>query len=185
LSEDEWAQLADMLNVMGDAFSVQNQETTQPGPPTGRRVFAAMIDLCFVFLVSSVVFSDLHAGISEDAEEGNPLIGGWHLTVAMVIGAPYYLLSEVAFGRTVGKALLGLKVASLEGHFSRRRVLVRNLVRVLWAFPILGGYLLPMDAILIWMTSRHQSLGDLVAGTTVVRAPLFRRHALAATHTPP
>ncbi|MFP4054576.1 MAG: RDD family protein [Phycisphaerae bacterium] len=69
-------------------------------------------------------------------------------------------------GRTVGKRVLGLRVADEQGLSLRAgQVVVRNLLRIADRLPVL--YLLGGASVLL---SRHfQRLGDLAAGTVVVR----------------
>jgi uncharacterized RDD family membrane protein YckC len=79
----------------------------------------------------------------------------------------YFVLFETFdSGRSLGKRALGLRVRRLDGSgVTFRASLVRNLMRILYAFPIF--YL--VDAALILWTQRNQRLGDLLAGTIVVR----------------
>jgi uncharacterized RDD family membrane protein YckC len=79
----------------------------------------------------------------------------------------YFVLFETFdSGRSLGKRALGLRVRRLDGSgVTFRASLVRNLMRILYAFGIF--YL--VDAALILWTQRNQRLGDLLAGTIVVR----------------
>jgi uncharacterized RDD family membrane protein YckC len=70
-------------------------------------------------------------------------------------------------GQTVGKRLLGLRVIEASGlKLEPAQVVVRNLMRFIDFLP--GFYLL--GAIVCVANSRRQRLGDIVAGTVVVRA---------------
>lgn len=75
-------------------------------------------------------------------------------------------------GQTVGKRLLGLRVVDAAGlRLEPSQVIVRNLMRFVDGLPLF--YLLGGIASLV---SRHrQRLGDLAAGTVVVRAPKLAR----------
>ena len=69
-------------------------------------------------------------------------------------------------GRTVGKRVLGLRVADEQGLSLRgRQVLVRNVLRIVDRLPAV--YLLGGASVLL--TRHFQRLGDLAAGTVVVR----------------
>lgn len=136
--------------------------------PTGRRVFAALIDLLVAMFISGLLLAGWMDELSRESDT-NPLIGAWILSTILLIGFPYYTVCEILFGRTIGKALLGIKVISLSGNMNRWRMLVRNLVRITWAIPYLGYLFLLADVGLIESTKKHQRLGDIAAGTTVIR----------------
>ena len=72
-------------------------------------------------------------------------------------------LSELAFGRSLGKAILGIRVVAIDGSRPRpMAIILRNLVR---AIEIITGVLL----IYVLLNDLHQRLGDLLARTVVVR----------------
>lgn len=73
---------------------------------------------------------------------------------------------EGIWGRTVGKLLTGIRVVAATGDPAGfGRILGRTLFRLLDG---IGGYLLGF--LVVVSSSRRQRLGDLVAGTLVVRA---------------
>lgn len=81
----------------------------------------------------------------------------------------YFFLSEALWSRTPGKYLQGLVVVDPSGgRCGWRRSLVRTLLRVVEANPLLFGGLPAGLAILA--SKRNQRLGDLAAGTLVVSA---------------
>jgi uncharacterized RDD family membrane protein YckC len=79
----------------------------------------------------------------------------------------YTLVVEAAWGRTLGKSLLGLEVVRDKdgGPCGWPRSLVRNIIR---PFDVLFFYGMP-GALVVMVTKRRQRLGDLAAGTLVVR----------------
>ncbi len=86
-----------------------------------------------------------------------------------VISLGYLMASEWMWrGQTVGKRLLRLRVVDAAGmRLEPSQVIVRNLMRFIDGLPVL--YLLGGITCLL---SRHrQRLGDLAAGTAVIRAP--------------
>jgi len=94
------------------------------------------------------------------------------VTVSVGLIFLYYLLMEWRFGWTLGKRILGLRVADLDGsRLTLRGALLRTLIR------LLDAESLPLaiaGAASILFTKRRQRLGDL-AGRTVVlvdRGPL-------------
>lgn len=70
------------------------------------------------------------------------------------------------YGQTIGKWLLGLRVVDSTGlELQFHQVAIRNLVRAIDLFPMLGL----VAAITMLCNRRLQRLGDLAAGTVVVR----------------
>jgi uncharacterized RDD family membrane protein YckC len=81
----------------------------------------------------------------------------------------YFFLTEALWSRTPGKYLQGLMVVDPSGsRCGWRRALIRTLLRVVEANPLLLGGLPAGIAILA--SERNQRLGDLAAGTLVVFA---------------
>ncbi|PHR60248.1 MAG: RDD family protein, partial [Robiginitomaculum sp.] len=113
------------------------------------------------------------------------------LFVLLMLGirAPYYILTELVWnGRTIGKRLTGLRVISADGQrLSAHQIVVRNLMKELEVFlPILilfgfGGADAPSWGIMLfWLflmlatpffQKRNQRIGDLIAGTYVIKLP--------------
>lgn len=174
-----WLRTADDVIEDPDAESVRQRfgwpftgfDTEHPAPRLGtetdvlgRRTLAACLDLVAALLVTFA--GGIAFGVVAGITLGDPAID-----VGLVVGfvvAPfcYYLVPEAAFGRTLGKRLLGLVVVADDGSpVSRRATLVRNLLRPLDFVPF---YFLGFVVALA--TDRAQRIGDLVADTLVVRA---------------
>lgn len=108
-----------------------------------------------------------------DEDGGNALMRGLALSIGiwlildLFLTTTYFLIFETLFrGRTPGKRLTHLRVVSDGGSvLSWRQSLLRNLLRVVDWLP--AGYLVGVVAMLI--SPRVQRLGDLVAGTIVIR----------------
>lgn len=70
-------------------------------------------------------------------------------------------------GRTPGKRLMGIHVACVSGaRLEPGDVLLRNLLRVIDSLPVL----MLTGAVVAWIDPQRRRLGDLAAGTVVVRA---------------
>lgn len=83
-----------------------------------------------------------------------------------IAGFPYHVLLEGATGRTIGKRLFGVAVVSAGGgDCTYAAAFVRNAFRLVDWLPI--GYLLAFVAMAL--TDRRRRLGDIAAGTVVVR----------------
>lgn len=123
------------------------------------------------FLDSFVLFSVLMAITEtidpvEDLQDPRMLgiVLGW---LALEFG--YHFILEWAWGSSLGKWIMGLKVTELDGSkLTFRGALLRNLLRPIDAQVPFG---LILGLALILRTRRGQRLGDLAARTVVVRDP--------------
>jgi uncharacterized RDD family membrane protein YckC len=135
----------------------------------GNRGFAALVDFVVAtLLVAGMLALGVVLGALLPARLLFPLQGVFVL-VTLLVGWSYFVLLEWLWeGRTLGKRIFGLRVISADGSpASFTAVLIRNLIRVVDFLP--GFYGLGLLAIVL--SSRSQRLGDLAAGTFVVRAP--------------
>ena len=130
----------------------------------GNRGFAALLD--FV-VASALTFGWITAWSILVTATGGALIGVVLFT-AVVFGWSYFIVLEWLWnGQTLGKRLFGLRVIIEDGSPARFiAVFVRNLVRVVDFLPGFYG----LGLVCIVLSSRSQRLGDLAAGTYVVRA---------------
>ena len=98
-------------------------------------------------------------------EEG--LSQGVFLVILFVVEWGYFCFFEAWWnGQTPGKRLFGLRVISVEGYaIGFYEAMLRNLLRAADFFPV--GY--AAGLIVSMSSSRMQRIGDLVAGTMVVR----------------
>ncbi len=103
------------------------------------------------------------------------------LLAVFVLFYGYFLLFEALdHGRTPGKRLVGLRVIADDGRpMAVQQAVVRNLVRIVDSLP--GGYGIGIVAALL--SPRAQRLGDMAAGTVVVREP--RMSVVDTAATPP
>ncbi|MET0402185.1 MAG: RDD family protein, partial [Cystobacter sp.] len=79
----------------------------------------------------------------------------------------YWTLCEVLMGgQTPGKRLIGIRVVRVDGApVGVLESAVRNLVRVVDSFPLIYA----VGCLSILLTRQHRRLGDLLAGTLLVR----------------
>lgn len=168
--------------------------------PLGRRAAAYLLD----FVLLGVVVTVLAVGAAVARLLGPGEIGGAQVAEAIVpvlllalpIFLVYFTVLEALWGRTLGKAALGLRVERLGGGPPTwLDSFVRNLLRLLWgpsvpsvALLVVGNAallaageepyvdvlalvalaFLLVDVWLIQATEMEQRLGDLAAGTVVV-----------------
>jgi uncharacterized RDD family membrane protein YckC len=140
----------------------------------GRRAVAYAIDLfiCYfaVTLVGVIVVLALGAGsavtFGGSMEEISKAGIGIMLVLLFLAQWGYFTALEAMRGATIGKSALGLRVVTTMGRpigFSAS--LLRNLLRAADALPF--GYL--AGVVTMALSQRFQRMGDLVAGTMVVR----------------
>jgi len=138
---------------------------------TGRRIVAALLDLIplvVLFMVMAAAFGDF--GKTADEGDGNTFsasLNGPPFVLYVFLGWAYFVVFEGLTARTPGKLLMGLKVVKLDGgRYDWKAVLLRNVLRIVDGLPVL--YIVGLVTVAV--TQRNQRLGDLAAGTLVMRA---------------
>lgn len=143
---------------MGDEQISTPRRHIVSGTRSGARYFAAVTDniLAIIFAVVAAqmlpIDHELTRGLS-----------------AYAFYLLYYAVSEGLFAATPAKWYFGLRVVDENGQpCTMRSAAIRTSGRVLDANPLFLGAL--PAAVLVWCTEGRQHLGDLFAGTYVVRA---------------
>ena len=141
----------------------------------GSRILAYLIDMV---VVAAGIFAGAFA-VALLGEASDVVVPDWvALTIVLVLIPGWWLGYFIAFetlwrGRTLGKAALGLRVVTREGAPVRfRHAAIRALLGLVDFFVFSGFF----AVVFILFTRDNQRLGDLVAGTLVLR----ERSALAA-----
>jgi len=141
----------------------------------GNRGFAAVLD----FLVATVIaftaivllgIGGALLGVAGALSEASFFfLGGFTLIVTAVLIWAYFILLEWLWnGQTIGKRAFRLRVINEDGSPAQfTAVLIRNLLRLVDFLPALYG----LGVLVIVLSPKSQRLGDLAAGTYVVRAP--------------
>jgi len=133
----------------------------------GNRGFAALVD----FIVASLIFAGALWAFSTFSPAifiANPYFGVVTLLTFLLAWSYFVFLEWLWQGQTLGKRMYGLRVIRDDGAPAGFvAVLIRNLMRIVDFLP--GFYGLGLLTIII--SSRSQRLGDIAAGTYVVRAP--------------
>jgi uncharacterized RDD family membrane protein YckC len=137
------------------------------GPVT--RAAAFLTDVCVIGLLSSAAgyAAWLMNIFSQDLSGGLTIISYFAISAGYGIACEYWWR-----GQTLGKWLLGLRVIDVSGlELQFGQVAVRNILRPVDMLPFFGL----AGAASILATHRKQRLGDLAAGTVVIRT--LRHHA--------
>jgi uncharacterized RDD family membrane protein YckC len=146
--------------------------------PLGRRIAAALIDLALLVALLAVLGATLGESTLDGASVSFEL-EGVDAALYLVLVLFYYFILEAAFGQTVGKLLLGLRVVGADaGRPSPAAVAVRTLLRLVDWLPFL--YLVGFITMLVTDRRRHR-LGDLAARTSLAQAQPIRRPFLAGS----
>ena len=131
------------------------------GQYIARRLLALVVDLIGVTLLLATGVEYLLARQGQDPHSGATFFA---TAVYTLFGLIVYLcLGEAYLGTTLGKALFGLRVTSLDGG---RVGIVRAVVRNVF----LPFDLMAIGFVLAAFTRRHRRIGDYVAGTEVMNA---------------
>ena len=119
------------------------------------RFVAVLIDAVIIAIIAGIISIPLQTR----------LLGA----VSLLIFLLYYILLEGAYGQTVGKMAVKIKVVREDGtKIDYTDAVVRTVLRIIDAIPFVVPYLL--GAILIWTSDKKQRLGDRTAHTVVVKA---------------
>lgn len=155
-----------MLIIMAQTSIITGQYVCihQTAATVVQRVIAWLIDMVFLYVAGLIAAIGVMPIVFSLEQETIAIVFTTLLTLSIL---SYPLLMEVFnHGQSIGKYLVGIKVASLDG-----------------STPTLGAYLLRWLLLLIdWgfmgvglaaivFTKNSQRIGDLAAGTTVVKLP--------------
>jgi uncharacterized RDD family membrane protein YckC len=132
--------------------------TDLQGSATKERLLAVMIDNAVATLLCLLVGAKIPVHLSP--------AGRW--SIAILGYLIYFLVQEAVWGSTLGKRAFGLQVIRLDGgQVGWKEAGWRTLLRILEVNPLLLGAI-PGGLAVAW-SKRKQRLGDLIAGTLVVK----------------
>src|SRR5438270_2506681 len=138
-------------------------EYTAAGP--GSRFVAQLLDLLVLLAVVGVVVTAATAfGALTGFQQAGALLG---VLFSFVISVGYFWTLEAVWsGKTLGKKAMGLRVVGDQGDpLTFTAASIRNLVRIVDFLPIFYG----LGLVVLFVNGRGKRLGDLAAGTMVVR----------------
>jgi len=131
----------------------------------GSRFVALLIDWAIQGLLALVLLM-LGFGLSTAGDPGGVGIALFFLLVFVIFFGYPIALETLWRGRTVGKAALGLRVVTIEGGPVRLRHAATRAALGVVDFSLTSG---AAAVISVLVTRNNQRLGDLVAGTLVLR----------------
>lgn len=164
----------------------------------GNRFLAAAIDhfiqyfsivvVVWIFLTAAGFGSSEQIGMLDEIGREAPK---WMIAIMIIalflLFAGYFIFFEWLWdGQTPGKRLLKLRVIREDGRpITLWEAIARNLLRVFDAVP---GFLLPIYSvglIVIFLSNRDQRVGDIFAGTVVIRERMDEAPTFAETFSNP
>lgn len=133
------------------------------------RFVAVLLDTIIVLFPLAIVVGLLYGGGSSERANGfvsaDVTVDGGARLALLALWIAYYTVCEALTGMTLGKRMVGIRVASeFEEHLGLGAVALRNLLRL-----VDGLFFYLVGALFVLFSSRSQRLGDHVAGTLVVR----------------
>lgn len=145
------------------------------GPPAGfwMRFVAYLIDQLFLGIIGFVIALMIATYLVDTSVNGTLefefTIGHefmwWTLGIALALEVLYFTVAIGAWGKTIGKAMLGIKVIRRNGtRVSYARSLARCLVYLIQLELIMG-----LTFIIIAFTPEKQGIHDMICDTGVVR----------------
>lgn len=140
------------------------------------RMIAFLIDLAVQYALLMVLFIAVGALADAGVELGGVAAAVVYTGVFLILFGYPAGLETLWRGRTLGKAALGLRVVTVEGAPIRfRHAAIRSILGIVDLYGTSGA----VGVVSVLVTARSQRLGDLVAGTIVLR----ERSAAGATKT--
>lgn len=164
----------------------------------GNRFLAAAIDhliqYAAIAIVAVIFFSIADNSVFSRADSADSVLAGmskWTIAIMIIVlfllFAGYFIVFEWLWsGQTPGKRLMKLRVIREDGRpITLWEAIARNLLRIFDAVP---GFLLPIYSIgliVIFLNDRDQRVGDIFAGTVVIRERLDEAPTFAETFSNP
>ena len=182
-------------NLPEDYLSIDTPENVAFGYTVagiGSRFLAALVDTCLIIILQGIVnFTLLLLAPNllgdELNGEGNALLwlGALFGLIAFAFLWGYYIFFEMLWnGQSPGKRWAGLRVIRANGTpITLTESIIRNLVRLVDFLPAYYG----VGVVTMFIDSQSRRLGDLAAGTLVVRdrAPVTLESLAAQPVAPP
>ena len=139
----------------------------------GDRLLAQVVDglvALGIFVLLGLTLAGKFGGLTDQGFELTGMPALILIGVLLSIMLVYFILLEAFFGTTLGKLVAEIKVATPDGgRITKRASIIRNLMRLIDG---IGLYL--VGAFSVILTSRSVRLGDMAAGTVVLRREMGR-----------
>jgi len=132
---------------------------------TGQRLIAGLVDIIILWIIFLLMAASFGTFGETETNRFEVRLSNAEFLLFLLVLYAYYVSFETVSGATVGKLALGLEVVKLNGKpYDIGAALLRNVIR-----PIDAIFFYLPAIICIAVTEKRQRLGDLAAGTIVVR----------------
>ena len=132
--------------------------------PLGSRLAAGLIDALPLLVVPAFLAYTEPTLVAAQLRLEDPAMQGWSVA-ATALYLLHTTVCELFFARTLGKLLLGMRVADLSGaRPPAKAMVIRNVLR------LVDLLLIGFPLIMVLLSPLRQRIGDVAAGTLVVRA---------------
>ena len=167
------------MSFQDDLLRIDTPENVAFGYPVagiGSRFIAALVDTTLIVVLQIAVFllTILIAQRAFDLDVESLASGGFAAWILAVLGLVsflflwgYYIFFEMLWnGQSPGKRWTGLRVIRNDGRpITLTESVIRNLIRLIDFLPSLYG----VGVVVMFVDARARRLGDMAAGTLVVR----------------
>jgi uncharacterized RDD family membrane protein YckC len=161
------------MDQFSDQLNIETPELVDielPVAGLGSRFIAILIDY-LIWIAGFIVLSLLAAVILPNVGAFSRMSENWAVAIFTILSFllywGYFTLFEALWsGRTPGKRVAKIRVIHNSGRaINFYEAIARNFIRVIDQFPLIYG----VGVLFVFITKQHQRLGDLAAGTLVVR----------------
>lgn len=160
---------------MDDRYIIDTPENIEFGydiAGIGSRFLAAILDSLLILLLQILVVFVIGGALLSDLLEktlgiSTSLLNALGILLSFVILWGYYICFEMIWnGQSPGKRVIGLRVVREGGRpITFVSAAIRNLIRIIDFLPMLYG----IGVVVMFIDRRARRLGDLTAGTLVVK----------------
>jgi uncharacterized RDD family membrane protein YckC len=177
------------MNSPDDYLSIDTPENVAFGYDVagiGSRFLAALVDTIVILLLQGIVNFVLILLAGEFLRAALPSESSYFIWISAIFGLVafaffwgYYIFFEMSWnGQSPGKRWVGLRVIRTDGTpITLTESIIRNLIRLVDFLPFYYG----LGVVTMFINSQSRRLGDLAAGTLVVRdRPDISLESLAA-----
>lgn len=154
-----------------DEISSPTESLSSPPASLGDRLLGQAVDGLIalgLFFLLGTLLAGRFGGATEQGFELTGLPALILFSILATFMLVYFVVLEAFFGLTLGKVVAEVQVRTAAGQkIGMKASAIRNLLRFVDALPFLPLYL--VGSFIVILTSRNVRLGDIAAGTVVVR----------------
>ncbi len=147
----------------------QNVDLDYEAAGVGYRLLAAILDIIFIMVYGAIIFLCFGLTASNSSnfiQDHHYLVIGLMILLSLPVILYHFLSETFLNGQSLGKKIVGIKVVKLDGTQPNiSSYMLRSLLRII-DIQLLNGL---VAIICIPVSEKSQRLGDMAAGTTVIK----------------